>query len=94
VKPYPEVPAGLIVEHVGPVLRICLDRPDRRNAITDPMVYALLDTVDAAASDESVRVIHLEGSGDHFSSGFDLSQRTPGPDRPRVGSVHRRMSIA
>jgi 2-(1,2-epoxy-1,2-dihydrophenyl)acetyl-CoA isomerase len=92
MKPYPEAAPGLIVEHIGPVLRICLDRPERRNAITDPMVYALLDTVDAAASDESVRVIHLEGSGEHFSSGFDLSQRTPGPDRPRVGSVHRRMN--
>ena len=92
MKPYPEIPPGLIVEHPGPVLRICLDRPDRRNSITDPIVYALADTVDAAASDETVRVIHLEGSGDHFSSGFDLSQRTPGPDRPRVGSVHRRMN--
>jgi 2-(1,2-epoxy-1,2-dihydrophenyl)acetyl-CoA isomerase len=92
VKAYPELPPGLIVEHAGPVLRICLDRPERRNSITDPMVYAMADTVDAAASDETVRVIHLEGSGDHFSSGFDLSERTPGPDRPRVGSVHRRMN--
>ena len=48
--------------------------------------------MDAAASDESVRVIHLEGTGDHFCSGFDLAERTPGPDRPRVGSVHRRMN--
>jgi 2-(1,2-epoxy-1,2-dihydrophenyl)acetyl-CoA isomerase len=92
VKPYPQIPPGLLVEHAGPVLRICLDRPERRNSITDPMVYAMADTVDAAASDETVRVIHLDGSGDHFSSGFDLSARTPGPDRPRVGSVHRRMN--
>jgi 2-(1,2-epoxy-1,2-dihydrophenyl)acetyl-CoA isomerase len=92
VKPYPEVPPGLIVEHAGPVLRLRLDRAERRNAITDPIVYALADAVDAAASDEAVRVIHLEGSGDHFCSGFDLSERTPGPERPRVGSVHRRMN--
>ena len=92
MRPYPAVPDGLIVEHVGPVLRLCLDRPERRNSITDPIVYALADAVDAAASDESVRVIHLEGSGDHFCSGFDLSLRTPGPERPRVGSVHRRMN--
>ena len=31
-------------------------------------------------------------TGDHFCSGFDLAERTPGPDRPRVGSVHRRMN--
>ncbi|MGP0030473.1 MAG: enoyl-CoA hydratase/isomerase family protein [Acidimicrobiales bacterium] len=92
MKPYPPPPPGLVVEHDGPVLRLRLDRPERRNSLTDPMVYALADTVDAAASDESVRVVHLEGSGEHFCSGFDLAERTPGPERPRVGSVHRRMN--
>jgi 2-(1,2-epoxy-1,2-dihydrophenyl)acetyl-CoA isomerase len=86
------MPNGLTLEHDGPVLRLRIDRAERRNSLTDPMVYALTDTVDAAASDESVRVIHLEGEGQHFSSGFDLAERTPGPDRPRVGSVHRRMN--
>lgn len=92
MKPYPEVPRGLVVEHDGPVLRIRLDRPDRRNSITDPIVYALVDTIDAAGSDEDVRVIHLTGTGDHFCSGFDLGERTPGPEKPRVGSIHRRMN--
>jgi 2-(1,2-epoxy-1,2-dihydrophenyl)acetyl-CoA isomerase len=92
VRPYPEVPPGLVVEHENPVLRLRLNRPERRNGLTDPMVYALTDIVDAAASDESVRVIHLEGTGDSFCSGFDLAERVPGPDRPRVGSIHRRMN--
>ena len=91
MKPYPETPDGLVVEHDGPILRLRLDRPDRRNALTDPIVYALIDLVDAAASDEGVRVVHLTGSGDDFCSGFDLGERTPGPERPRVGSIHRRM---
>jgi 2-(1,2-epoxy-1,2-dihydrophenyl)acetyl-CoA isomerase len=91
VKPYPDVPAGLVVERDGPVLRVRLNRPDRRNSLTDPMVYALTGIVEAAASDESVRVIHLEGAGDHFCSGFDLSERASGSDRPRVGSIERRM---
>ena len=93
VKPYPDVPAGLVVEHDGPVLRLRLDRPDRRNSLTDPIVYALVDIVDAAASDESVRVIHLTGTGDHFCSG--LRPRPSGHragDKPRVGSIHRRMN--
>jgi 2-(1,2-epoxy-1,2-dihydrophenyl)acetyl-CoA isomerase len=92
VKPYPAVPDGLLVEHDGPVLRVRLDRPARRNSLTDAMVYALVDVVDAAAGDESVRVVHLTGSGEHFCSGFDLGERVPGPDTPRVGSIHRRMN--
>jgi len=92
MKPYPEIPDGLVVQHDGAVLRVRLDRPDRRNSITDPIVYALVDVFDAAAGDESVRVIHLSGTGDHFCSGFDLGERTPGPDRPRAGSIHRRMN--
>ena len=92
MKPYPEMPPGLTLAREGEVLQLSFNRPTRRNSLTDPIVYALTDTVDAAASDESVRVIHLQGEGDHFCSGFDLAERTPGPDRPRVGSVHRRMN--
>jgi len=92
VKPYPDVPAGLVVEHDGPVLRLRLDRPERRNSVTDGMVYALVDVVDAAGSDESVRVIHLTGTGDHFCSGFDLGERMPGPEKPRISSIERRMN--
>lgn len=91
MRPYPETPEGLLVDHDGPVLRVCLDRPDRRNSVTDAIVYALIDIVAAAGDDESVRVIHLTGTGDHFCSGFDLGERTAGPERPRVGSIHRRM---
>lgn len=91
MKPHPEMPEGLVVEHDGPVLRVRLDRPERRNSLTDPIVYALVDVIDAAGSDETVRVVHLTGTGDHFCSGFDLGGRSPGPDRPRVGSIHRRM---
>lgn len=92
MKPYPDPPSGLVVEHDGRVLRLRLDRPERRNSLTDPIVYGLVDIVDAAGSDESVRVIHLSGSGDHFCSGFDLGERPAGGDRPRIGSIHRRMN--
>ena len=92
MKPYPDPPPGLVVEHDGPVLRVRLDRPDRRNSFTDPMVYALVDVLDAAGSDESVRVIHLTGTGEHFCSGFDLAERSTSGERPRVGSIHRRMN--
>jgi 2-(1,2-epoxy-1,2-dihydrophenyl)acetyl-CoA isomerase len=76
------------------VLRLRLDRPARRNAITDEMVYALIDAIEAAGSDESVRVIALTGTGEHFCSGFDLGERrAPRSDdpSPRIGAVQRRL---
>jgi 2-(1,2-epoxy-1,2-dihydrophenyl)acetyl-CoA isomerase len=82
-EPYRSVD-GLSVELTGTVLRLRLDRPDRRNAIDDTMMAALIDSVDAAGRDESVRVIHLTGSGDHFCGGAE--QR-----RPRVGAIQRRL---
>ncbi len=88
---YPPPPDGLRVERTGPVLRLRLDRPERRNAVTDHMVEALIGTIEAAGSDESIRVIALTGAGEHFCSGFDLGQRGGGGETPRAGSTQRRM---
>jgi 2-(1,2-epoxy-1,2-dihydrophenyl)acetyl-CoA isomerase len=90
-KDYPPVPEGLVVEHDGPVLRLRLDRPERRNAITDPIVAALVETIEAAGSDESVRVIALSATGDHFCSGFDLGTRRGEAEKPRAGTTQRSM---
>jgi 2-(1,2-epoxy-1,2-dihydrophenyl)acetyl-CoA isomerase len=83
---------GLLVEQDGPVLRLTLDRPDKRNALSDAMVAGLIDAVDAAGRDEAVRAIVLAGHGDHFCSGADIVARNaPGGGRPRVGSIQRRL---
>jgi 2-(1,2-epoxy-1,2-dihydrophenyl)acetyl-CoA isomerase len=91
LKPYPTPPDGLVVEPDGGILRIRLDRPDRRNAITDDMVLALIETIEAAGSDESVRVIALTGTGDHFCSGFDMGLRGKPQTKPRAGATQRQM---
>ena len=75
----------------GAVLRLTLDRPERRNAIDDATTQALLGELEAANQDESVRVITLTGAGDDFCSGFDLGTRREGETRPRVGSLQRRL---
>jgi 2-(1,2-epoxy-1,2-dihydrophenyl)acetyl-CoA isomerase len=91
VKAYPTPPEGLVVESDGPVMRLRLDRPDRRNAITDDIVLALIETIEAAGSDEAVRVIALSGTGEHFCSGFDLGERGQAGTKPRTGATQRQM---
>jgi 2-(1,2-epoxy-1,2-dihydrophenyl)acetyl-CoA isomerase len=83
---------GLHVELAGAVLRLTLDRPERRNAIDDTVMTGLIDAIDAAGSDEAVRAILVGATGDHFCSGADIVARnTLTGDRPRVGSIQRRV---
>ncbi len=92
-KHYPTAPDGLVVTRDGPVLRLTLDRPSRRNAITDDIVLALIDLFEAAGSDDDVRVVALGSSGEHFCSGFDLALRgaPPADERPRTGATQRHL---
>jgi 2-(1,2-epoxy-1,2-dihydrophenyl)acetyl-CoA isomerase len=77
------------------VLHLRLNRADKRNALNDEMMAAMIDAIDAAGRDENVRVVLISGSGDHFCSGFDIVSRNAGntadAPRPRVGSIQRRL---
>jgi 2-(1,2-epoxy-1,2-dihydrophenyl)acetyl-CoA isomerase len=88
---YDSVP-GLRAALDGGVLRLTLDRADRRNAIDDTMLDALITHIAAAGTDEEVRVIRIDAEGPDFCSGSDLIARnTPSGRKPRVGSTQRRL---
>jgi len=61
------------VDQHGGRLSIRMDRPERRNAITVAMYAALADAIESAASDDSIRLITLEGAGEDFTAGNDLA---------------------
>lgn len=66
----------LLVQREGPVLRLTLNRPQRRNALTNEVLLALGEVVAKASRDRELRVIVLTGAGDKaFCAGADL---TPG----------------
>ncbi|WP_300974003.1 enoyl-CoA hydratase-related protein [Sphingomonas sp. LHG3406-1] len=60
-------------ERKGAHLRLLLNRPDRRNAITVAMYAALADAIAGAQDDPEIRVITLEGEGVDFTGGNDLA---------------------
>ena len=73
------------------VLTLRLDRPDKRNAIDDVMMLALVAALEGASTD-GTRVVVLEGAGEHFCGGADIVARNAGSgERPRAGSVQRRL---
>jgi 2-(1,2-epoxy-1,2-dihydrophenyl)acetyl-CoA isomerase len=75
------------------VLRITLDRPEKRNALDDAMVAALVGHLEQANQDEGIRVIVIDGRGDDFCAGFDIMSRSGGDGdrKPRIGSIQRRL---
>jgi enoyl-CoA hydratase len=59
-------------------VRLTLNRPAKLNALSGPLVEALVAALDAAAADRSVRVVVLEGAGRAFSAGYDLAEEVDG----------------
>jgi 2-(1,2-epoxy-1,2-dihydrophenyl)acetyl-CoA isomerase len=86
--------ADLLVTRGGGVLRVTLNRPTRRNALTAAMVDAMTAAVEAADLDDTTRVVVIRGAGPDFCSGFDIGgPGGPGGggvrDRPRAGHMQR-----
>ncbi|MGX9936504.1 enoyl-CoA hydratase/isomerase family protein [Advenella kashmirensis] len=53
---------------------ITLNRPEKKNAMSDAMWLQLMDAYDQAESDDDVRVVVLQGAGDDFCAGHDFSE--------------------
>lgn len=69
------------------ILRVTLNRPEKRNAMSSELRCELFDVLEKADVDDDIRVIILRGAGKCFSSGYDLTQGAAGgggtrPTRP------------
>jgi len=59
-------------------VRLTLNRPAKLNALSGPLVGAMVAALDAADADPAVRVVVLEGAGRAFSAGYDLAEEVEG----------------
>jgi enoyl-CoA hydratase len=74
-------PAGepvLLIDDVGPVRRLTLNRPHALNALDEALLDALTVALDDAAVDDRVRVVVLRGAGRAFCAGYDLNEDAQG----------------
>ena len=70
----------LLIDNPAPfVRRLTLNRPDKRNALSNELRGRLFEALEAADSDPEVRVTILRGAGKCFSAGYDLGG---GPAQP------------
>ncbi|MBV9320641.1 MAG: enoyl-CoA hydratase/isomerase family protein [Mycobacterium sp.] len=76
----------------GAVLRLTLDRPSQRNSLSHNMVETFVEALTNAATDDSLRAIHIRGAGDDFCAGADwVAINSGAQSRPRTGDIVRRI---
>ncbi|WP_406814669.1 enoyl-CoA hydratase/isomerase family protein [Mycobacterium sp. M23085] len=86
---------AVTVHRDGAVLLITIDRPSRRNSLTQLMISIVVDALTDAAADDSLRAVHIRGAGDDFCAGADwVAANDPGGQRPRTGDLVRRIPHA
>jgi enoyl-CoA hydratase/carnithine racemase len=69
----------IITDRSGSILRVQLNRPSKRNAMTSGMYVTLADVFNEAAKDERTRVVLWHGAGDSFCAGNDLEDFLKNP---------------
>jgi enoyl-CoA hydratase/carnithine racemase len=64
----------LLIDCQGGVVRLTLNRPEKRNALSRDLLARLGDALDAITADPSARVVVLAGTGPAFCAGHDLAE--------------------
>src|SRR5579859_1925264 len=82
----------IVTEQSESVLRIELNRPAKRNAMTAAMYLALADIFDDAAAEEKVRTVLWHGAGDSFCAGNDIEDFLKNPPGPGDSAQAKLMS--
>jgi enoyl-CoA hydratase/carnithine racemase len=80
----------IVTEQAGSILRVQLNRPTKRNAMTSAMYVALAGIFTKAANDDNTRVVLWHGVGDSFCAGNDIEdflKNPPGPGESPQASL-------
>jgi enoyl-CoA hydratase/carnithine racemase len=72
----------IITEQSESILRVVLNRPAKKNAMTSGMYVTLADVFNDAARDERIRVVLWHGAGDSFCAGNDVEDFLKNPPGP------------
>jgi len=82
----------IITEKSGSILRVQLNRPAKKNAMTSAMYITLAGLFDATAGDDQIRAVLWHGAGDSFCAGNDMAdflKNPPGPgDSPQARLIN------
>jgi len=72
------------------ILRITLNRPEKRNALNLELCKQLVEALDGADTDRGVGAVVLNANGPAFCAGMDLKE-TIDVDQTRLADIHERL---
>jgi len=81
---------SLAASREGRLLRLVLNRPDKRNALNGALCQELVAAIEQGDRDPGVGAILLSGAGKSFCSGMDLSEMLT-PAEASLGPLHERL---
>ena len=70
------------------LLRLVLNNPQSKNALSEDMISALINCIDSASNDHSIKVIIIAASGNVFCAGHDLKEITEARDSQDGGDLY------
>jgi 2-(1,2-epoxy-1,2-dihydrophenyl)acetyl-CoA isomerase len=82
----------LLSQSGGPVHRLALNRPARRNALTPALARQLAQQIEHVEEAGEARVIVLSGVGGHFCAGLDLHWLSSLGGRPSIADLQHGLS--
>ncbi len=68
---------NILYEAVDGRARITLNRPEKRNALSIPLLQELSEALWEADNDKSVHCVIVRGAGKSFSAGYDITPQPP-----------------
>ena len=72
----------IAVERVDAILVLTLNRPEKKNALTPCMYWALIHALNSAQQDDTVQVVMITNNGDFFCAGNDVGSFSGLADTP------------
>ena len=75
----------------GRILRLTLNRPEKRNALDRALCRALVDAFEAAERDAAVGAILVAANGKAFCAGMDVGEIESGADPAEINDLHERL---
>ncbi|MBU0552388.1 enoyl-CoA hydratase [Myxococcota bacterium] len=80
----------ILTERLGGVIRLTLNRPSARNALSLALIEALDDALASIAEDRAARAVILAGAGPTFCAGHDLRQMRADPSHEAASRLFTR----